>query len=103
MQHRAEDNLGGGNGFLSENMSTFRSLVKLKALLPLLVNQSGSAVYYYLLGSEDISLAVPICNSMTFIFTAITSIILGEKIQNPLCCFSGALCIIIGTTLCILS
>ncbi|KAG7388570.1 hypothetical protein PHYPSEUDO_012207 [Phytophthora pseudosyringae] len=52
-------------------------------VLPFALNQSGSVVYVFLLGSADISNAVPICNSLTFVFTAITSRLLGEKPQRP--------------------
>ncbi|KAG6969114.1 hypothetical protein JG688_00005469 [Phytophthora aleatoria] len=52
-------------------------------VLPFALNQSGSVVYVYLLGSTDISNAVPICNSLTFVFTDITSRLLGEKPQRP--------------------
>ncbi|RMX69031.1 hypothetical protein DD238_004722 [Peronospora effusa] len=52
-------------------------------VLPFLLNQSGSVAYVYLLSSTDISNAVPICNSLTFVFTAITSRLLGEKLQRP--------------------
>ena len=49
-----------------------------------LLSSSPSAVvftsflYFYLLGSTEISMAVPICNSLTFIFTAIAAKLLGE-------------------------
>ncbi|CAH0493387.1 unnamed protein product [Peronospora farinosa] len=54
-------------------------------VLPFIMNQSGSVAYVYLLSSTDISNAVPICNSLTFVFTAITSRLLGEKLQRPAC------------------
>ncbi|CAI5737741.1 unnamed protein product [Peronospora destructor] len=54
-----------------------------KFVLPFMMNQSGSVAYVYLLSSTDVSNAVPICNSLTFVFTAITSRLLGEKLPRP--------------------
>lgn len=74
--------------------------------VPFVLNQSGSVVYYYLLGTmgacaecwlrvrslnrslmlplvplvaSEVSLAVPICNSLAFAFTAVTAYVLGER------------------------
>ncbi|KAI9905563.1 hypothetical protein PsorP6_014062 [Peronosclerospora sorghi] len=60
-------------------------------VLPFALNQSGSVVYVYLLGSAEISNAVPICNSLTFVFTALTSRLLGEKPKRPFCTWSFCL------------
>ncbi|KAG9286242.1 hypothetical protein G9A89_014228 [Geosiphon pyriformis] len=49
-------------------------------IIPLLLNLSGSTVYYITLGQADLSLAVPITNSLTFIFTTFAAWILGEKV-----------------------
>uniref|UniRef100_A0A8C8RKV0 Transmembrane protein 234 n=1 Tax=Pelusios castaneus TaxID=367368 RepID=A0A8C8RKV0_9SAUR len=49
-------------------------------MVPFLFNQSGSIVYYFTLASTDLSLAVPLCNSMTLIVTMVTGKILGEDI-----------------------
>lgn len=35
--------------------------------------------------TADVSNAVPICNSLAFVFTAITSRLLGEQPQRPIC------------------
>ncbi|XJO71864.1 hypothetical protein BDV3_001301 [Batrachochytrium dendrobatidis] len=48
-------------------------------VLPLAVNLSGSTVYYYTLGDADISLAVPITNSLTLALTVLSGIALGES------------------------
>ena len=76
-------------------------LTNWRFVIPFAVNQSGSVVYVYLLGSSDISLAVPICNSLTFCFTAITSFMLGEKLGDPVKTFSGIALVLIGVTLCV--
>ncbi|KAG2888194.1 hypothetical protein PC118_g16753 [Phytophthora cactorum] len=69
-------------------------------VLPFALNQSGSVVYVYLLGSADISNAVPICNSLTFVFTAITSRLLGEKPQRPASTYTGVVLILLGVAIC---
>ncbi|OWZ17810.1 putative membrane protein [Phytophthora megakarya] len=69
-------------------------------VLPFALNQSGSVVYVYLLGSADISNAVPICNSLTFVFTAITSRLLGEKPQRPVSTYTGMFLILLGVAIC---
>ncbi|TMW57440.1 hypothetical protein Poli38472_003365 [Pythium oligandrum] len=69
-------------------------------VVPFLLNQSGSVAYVYLLGSTDISNAVPICNSLTFVFTAMTSRLLGEKPRRPLSTYTGMVLILLGVLLC---
>lgn len=39
----------------------------------------GSIIYFFALHSVDLSLAVPVTNSLTFMFTAISGTILGEQ------------------------
>ncbi|KAI9296997.1 transmembrane protein [Neoconidiobolus thromboides FSU 785] len=73
-----------------------------KYVLPLLINLSGSAVYYYTLGQADLSLAVPITNSLTLIFTLLGGKLLGENINFKDIWF-GMLLVIVGVTLCVLS
>ncbi|KAF9914798.1 heme binding [Lobosporangium transversale] len=52
-------------------------------VVPLVLNLCGSVVYYHTLGKADLSLAVPITNSLTFIFTTLAGILLGESIGSP--------------------
>ncbi|XP_073408081.1 transmembrane protein 234 isoform X2 [Dendrobates tinctorius] len=49
-------------------------------VVPFLLNQSGSLVFYITLASTDLSLAVPVCNSLALVFTMVTGKILGEDI-----------------------
>ena len=78
-------------------------ITKPKLLLPFIINQSGSLVYYYLLSSEPITMASPICNSLTFIFTALTGqCLFHEEIKHPLCIFAGVILILIGIYICLL-
>ncbi|XP_040830059.1 transmembrane protein 234 isoform X1 [Ochotona curzoniae] len=62
-------------------------------LMPFLLNQCGSLLYYLTLASTDLTLAVPICNSLAIIFTLIVGKILGEEIggnRKSGCCALGA-------------
>jgi hypothetical protein len=75
-----------------------------KMLLPFLVNQSGSLVFFILLSSEPVSIASPVCNSLTFVVTAVTSYALfNEVVRNPFMLVIGTLFIISGTSLCMIS
>ncbi|XP_044023698.1 transmembrane protein 234 [Siniperca chuatsi] len=53
--------------------------LNLKYLVPFLLNQSGSLVYYYTLSTTELSLAVPVANSLTFLCTLLTGKLLGEE------------------------
>ena len=78
-----------------------KSFTNIKFIVPFALNQSGSMVYYYLLGTADISLASPICNSLTFTFTAITSILVfGERLDSPFHTILGIIFVLFGVTLC---
>lgn len=52
-------------------------------IVPFLLNQSGGILYFYALQNADLSLAVPVANSCTFLFTALTAMLLGEQKQSP--------------------
>ncbi|XP_043573139.1 transmembrane protein 234 isoform X5 [Chiloscyllium punctatum] len=73
-----------------------------KYLVPFLLNQSGSVIYYFTLASTDLSLAVLLSNSLTFLFTLLTGKLLGEEIGGKLALI-GMLLIIVGVTLCVAS
>ncbi|XP_005099930.1 transmembrane protein 234 homolog [Aplysia californica] len=91
------------NGKISQFIAEFKFLfLNWKYLLSFLLNQSGSVVYYITLASADLTLAVPITNSLTFIFTALSSQVLGEKNLNweTLC---GMVLVVAGVLLCVLS
>nr|XP_046474409.1 transmembrane protein 234 homolog isoform X1 [Neodiprion pinetum] len=51
----------------------------LKYIIPFVINQCGSVLYFLALQSADLSLAVPVSNSLTFVFTAISGWFLGEE------------------------
>jgi len=76
-------------------------VTNLKYMVPFLVNQSGSLLYVMSLQSADLSLAVPVTNSLTFVFTAIMGWILGEEKPHRNV-YIGILLIVAGTTVCCL-
>ncbi|RIB30274.1 hypothetical protein C2G38_2136419 [Gigaspora rosea] len=75
-------------------------LTRLQFIIPLLINLSGSIVYYYTLGKADLSLAVPITNSLTFIFTALAGSLFGEKAGTKET-WIGMIFVIVGVGLCV--
>ncbi|XP_071964364.1 transmembrane protein 234-like isoform X4 [Antedon mediterranea] len=78
---------GAGIEKISERTAVRQFLAELKFLflnwkylVPFLLNQSGSILYYVTLATMDLSIAVPITNSLTFIFTLISGKLLGENV-----------------------
>ncbi|XP_049834716.1 transmembrane protein 234 homolog isoform X1 [Schistocerca gregaria] len=91
---------------ISEKSSTKKFFKEIKFLLsnwkymtPFLLNQSGSLFYFLALQNTEMSLAVPVANSLTFVFTAVTGWILGESLPNAktVC---GITLIVCGISLC---
>jgi multidrug transporter EmrE-like cation transporter len=66
------------------------------------VNMLGSVIFYLSLRSLDISLVVPLVNSLTFLFTTIFSRLLGEK-NTTAYTYLGMLCVLVGVTICVSS
>ncbi|KAI8617204.1 hypothetical protein BC830DRAFT_1062668, partial [Chytriomyces sp. MP71] len=64
---------------IHENLYLF---TRWQYILPLAVNLSGSTVFYYTLGHSNLSMIVPITNSLTFAFTVLSGTLLGEKIGS---------------------
>ena len=76
--------------------------LKLSYAIPFLLNQIGGILFVYLLGFTDLSLAVPLTNSLSFIVTTLTGYYLGEEmISNHVLLGSGLVCA--GISLCIYS
>ncbi len=69
--------------------------------VPFLVNQSGSLLYYLTLAEADISLAVPITNSLTFIVTTLAGRWLGEE-PPPAKTYCGMALVLCGVSLCVI-
>lgn len=53
--------------------------ISFQYLLPFLLNQSGSVIYVYVLQTIDLSIAVIVSNSLSFIFTTMSALALGEQ------------------------
>ena len=51
-------------------------------MIPFLFNQLGSLLYVLILQKSDLSLAVVVVNSLTFVVTALTGTFLGEEKIN---------------------
>jgi hypothetical protein len=72
-----------------------------KSFVPFLVNQMGSLVFYYMLSTEPVSRTAPICNAITFIFTALTGYVcFQEEVHSPLLLAVGSLLVVLGTYFC---
>lgn len=83
-------------------LSLKRSIMNIKVMAPFLLNQMGSAVFFLLLSTEPVSIVSPVCNSMTFLFTAITSyVVFKESVKYPWMLVVGIFFILCGTALCI--
>ncbi|KAG8224012.1 hypothetical protein J437_LFUL001089 [Ladona fulva] len=113
---------GGTNPFLKKStagvdkikydskIKTFFSEVKYffcnwKYLIPFVLNQCGSVLYFFTLQNTELSLAVPVANSLTFVFTWIVGMALGEKPADKISftgTIFGMILILFGITLCFL-
>uniref|UniRef100_G3TI20 Transmembrane protein 234 n=1 Tax=Loxodonta africana TaxID=9785 RepID=G3TI20_LOXAF len=74
-------------------------------LMPFLLNQCGSLLYYLTLASTDypdLTLAVPICNSLAVVFTLVVGKVLGEDIGGKQA-VAGMVLTVTGIALCITS
>ncbi len=68
-------------------------------LVPFLLNQSGSFLFIYMLGSSDISVLVPTANAISLLATAGADLALGERLHVPLLLLGTAL-VAAGVLLC---
>lgn len=73
-----------------------------KYLIPFLLNQCGSLVYYYTLSSTELSFAVPVANALSFLCTLLTGKILGEEFGGKKAVM-GMFLTMAGITLCVIS
>ncbi|XP_023646712.1 transmembrane protein 234 isoform X2 [Paramormyrops kingsleyae] len=76
--------------------------INIRYLVPFLLNQSGSLVYYLTLATTDLSLAVPVTNSLTFLFTLLAGKLLGEEVDGK-GALLGMFLTMLGVTLCVTS
>ena len=90
-----------------QNESVFQTLKRfvqdLNIVIPWMLNQLGSVVFFILLSTEPISIASPVANALTFLFTAITSYtVFNERVRYPWLLILGTILIIGGTALCMM-
>jgi multidrug transporter EmrE-like cation transporter len=72
--------------------------------LPFLLNQSGSFFYYFIIASQPISVASPICNSLAFMFTAVTGYCyFKEELHSLTLLLIGIAFVLTGSFICITS
>lgn len=76
--------------------------LNIRYLVPFLLNQSGSLVYYYTLSTTELSFAVPVANSLTFVCTLLTGKLLGEEFGGKQAVV-GMFLTMAGITLCVIS
>ena len=79
---------------------TLQKFLRVQVWLPYLLNQCGSLVYYILLSSSDLTVAVPICNGLALVFSCVTSYLLGERVDKPFQAMAGASCVVAGVAWC---
>lgn len=90
-------------GILASILAFLSKLKTVSVWLPYAMNQSGSLLYYVTLAQSNLSLAVPICNALALVFSILTSLVLGERIHNPIQTVVGAALVVGGVTLCLYS
>ena len=86
--------------FLIVTLSKFR---RIRVWLPYALNQCGSLLYYWLLANSDLSMAVPVCNALSLVFSCITSYALGERADQPIRALVGSALVMIGVAICMSS
>lgn len=91
------------DGYVQNVKRSLKKFLDPRVLFPFLLNQSGSLVFYFLLATENISTTVPVCNSLTFIFTGITGWFLGEKFSHPMLFVTGLVMVVSGLSICAIS
>lgn len=67
---------------------------------PFVLNQLGSVLFVYTLGRVDLSLAVPLSNSLTFLVTTVAGYCLGEDTTSR-ATWVGAGLVCAGVALCV--
>lgn len=89
---QSEKNYGFFYGLICDILGLLKNW---KYLLTFVVNQIGSALFVWTLSQSQVSLAIPITNSLKFIITFCTGQLLGERRPSKTSLF-GLTLIIIG-------
>ncbi|XP_060938883.1 transmembrane protein 234 [Limanda limanda] len=91
------------SGRMSQLLAEVKFLfLNTKYLVPFLLNQCGSLVYYYTLSTAELSFVVPVANSLTFLCTLLTGKLLGEEFGGKQA-VAGMFLTMAGITMCVIS
>ncbi|KAK8388749.1 hypothetical protein O3P69_020629 [Scylla paramamosain] len=94
------ENIKMSNPFLQTLHEVKFLATRLSYVCPFLLNQLGSVLFVYTLGSADLSLAVPLSNSLTFLVTTVAGRCLGEDTTSR-ATWIGAGLVCVGVALCV--
>jgi drug/metabolite transporter (DMT)-like permease len=89
--------------FAQSVVSSLSKFRRISVWLPYVVNQAGSLLYYFTLSQSDLSVAVPVCNALSLVFSIITSYFMGERVDQPLRTMLGATLVMGGVAICLVS
>ncbi len=98
-----ETKCSNGNEKNKNALKSISRLARVKVWLPYLVNQLGSILYYKVLASSNLTLSVPICNATAMVFSSITCVLLGEKLNHPGKAALGVAMVLSGVAICMYS
>lgn len=84
-------------------LKSISQFTRIKVWLPYSINQLGSLLYYKSLASSNLTLSVPICNATAMVFSSITSILLGERVNQPGKAMLGVSFVLLGVGICMYS
>jgi hypothetical protein len=101
--HNTVDGNDDGGRVKSFVIAKLTLLANIKVLLPYLINQLGSLLYYKTLASSNLTLSVPICNATAMVFSTITSVFLGERVNQPGRAALGVIAVLSGVAVCMYS
>ena len=100
-----EDEEGGtsGNNIVKRALKDVLFLLsRWRYVVPFLVNQLGSVVFFWRLSGSDMSLVSPVANGLAFFFTAVTEMIFFNGKVTARAMLGSAL-VVVGVCLCTLS
>ncbi|CAG7838504.1 unnamed protein product [Allacma fusca] len=96
------ENCTSSSAFRSFLMELKFLFLNWKYLMAYGLNQCGSLLYYYALGSCELMIAGPLTNTLTFVVTYLSGkLIFGEKDESSFTKKLGLACICGGVTICL--
>jgi Putative transmembrane family 234 len=97
-----ESSSSDNNGSLLQVMSNSATkFFNIRVWLPYALNQSGSILFYVALSRSDLTLAVPVCNALSLVFSVVASFALGEYVDKPGRAVLGSALVMIGVGICV--